>query len=249
MSSTTHASRTELGKEKVPDKETISGPGWCLQIPTIDCLDSSLLLSLNLWHRYPSQWRIIHPNCPISVAAEHMQYHPCRCDYFTYAWGTWLSCPVSNLLTVFLNSVMDRRRPQELTMLTQVSEYLFPSCDSFCHPWQVCDCANQPAQSQVRESWTVAWCNIVDNPASPNIANARMHCWELGHLSPHLSSSCCHREITQHSHFHSWPNGTSFGFGPSASSSQLHHLPPTLPLTHLNSQLLPWCPTETTCIA
>jgi hypothetical protein len=31
----------------------------------------------------------------------------------------------------------------------------------------------------------------------------------------------------------------SSSFGPSLYSSQLHHLPPTLPLTHLNSQLLP----------
>jgi hypothetical protein len=67
-------------------------------------------------------------------------------------------CPVLSLLTIFPNSVVDRRRLQDF-------------------PCSLMSLSTSPFHDSFR---TVAWCNVVDNPASLHTASARMCFRKLG---------------------------------------------------------------------
>jgi hypothetical protein len=167
-----------------------------------------------------------------------------------------LSFHVSSLLTIFLNSPVDRRRSQDLPMLIDVSVSTTPSVIA---GQRLCQSTpRDPEQPRVKDSRTVAWCNIMDNRASPQIANTRAHCRKLGgcaskkhrpklqgqHLSPHLSSS--HRRhrlafpltvfgATAHLRPHTYPQAD-----PPCTSSNRNFggLHPQISLAHLASPTL-----------
>ena len=162
----------------------------------------------------------------MSVAAEHMQYPPClypcvRCLAIVS------SIKPSNYLSV------DQRRSQDLPMLVEVVEYLFPVHDSFRHPWRVSNCANQPRAivSQRKPDYCLVqycgqsriarYCECQDE-----LLRTRT-CRPI--FFPPLNTPAFSLPSTiLGPTAHPRPSG----FGLSTSSSQLHHLPPTLPLTH-----------------
>jgi hypothetical protein len=144
---------------------------------------------------------------------------------------------------------MDRRRPQDLLMLVKVSEYLSPFHDSFRRPWRVSYCPNQPRATACQGKPDCCLVQYCGQSRIAHIANARMHCRELG------GEEALSRTPSRTAPFFIMPpprNHLAFslpstilgptahprpsGYCPSASSSQLHHSYP-LPISTANSSL------------
>ena len=139
---------------------------------------------------------------------------PCRCNFCScrrcmpFASQSHGSYRVlSFLLTILMNSPVDQRRSQDLPMAIGVSVSATPSViagQRLCQPI--------PSNRESRTARLLPGAIFVDNPASPQIANARTHSRKLGGCTSkkhrpklqaqcsapaaHLSSLRRHRDIT-----------------------------------------------------